>query len=176
MKKIFIITGGPGSGKTTLVNALKEKGFDSGKELSREFIKEQISSNGNALPWINRLKYSEELLRRRIKQFEELPDNICFLDRGIPDLIAYIIKDGFKVPDVFYEAAKNYRYEKIVFLTPPWKEIYKNDNERKESFDESVIIFAIIKLFYEEQGYQTIILPKSSVEERAKFILSFVNN
>ncbi len=38
-KKIIVIAGGPSSGKTTLINALKEKGHICYPEISRAIIK-----------------------------------------------------------------------------------------------------------------------------------------
>ena len=49
----FVITGGPGVGKTTLLEALAKQGFPYVPEVAREIIREQASRNGDALPWVN---------------------------------------------------------------------------------------------------------------------------
>ena len=49
----FVITGGPGVGKTTLLEALAKQGFPYVPEVAREIIREQASRNGDALPWAN---------------------------------------------------------------------------------------------------------------------------
>lgn len=175
-ERIYIITGGPGFGKTTLVQELKKSGFNSGEELSRDFIIEQMKTGGKFLPWENRLGYSEIMLQKRINQYEEISEEeISFLDRGIPDLIAYMIKDGIEVPEFYYDAAKKYKYNDIVFLTPPWKDIYKNDNERKETFEEAEIIHDTIKNTYQSIGYVCLDVPKESVKERVEFILGEID-
>ena len=172
MKKIHIITGGPGFGKTTLIKELEKEGFNGSEELSRQFIQEQINSGGKLLPWVDRLGYSEVMLERGIKQYEETPNNeLWFFDRGIPDLIAYIIKDNLKVTEGYYEAARKYRYNQIVFLTPPWEEIYKNDPERKETFEGAEKIHDQIKRIYLSLRYICLDIPKKPVKERVKFIL-----
>jgi predicted ATPase len=45
----FILTGGPGSGKTSVLTALAQKGFLTVPEVARKIIKEQQSISGNAL-------------------------------------------------------------------------------------------------------------------------------
>lgn len=49
----FVITGGPGVGKTTLLETLAQQGFPYVPEIAREIIREQVSRNGDALPWAN---------------------------------------------------------------------------------------------------------------------------
>jgi len=175
MKNIYIVTGGPGFGKTSLLNELRERGFNSSEELSRQFIKEQMEKDGTLLPWVDRLGYSREMLSRRINQYVNTPDNdLWFFDRGIPDLIAYIIKDGLEVSDVYYKSAQEYRYAQTVFLTPPWKDIHKNDSERLETFEEAVTIHNEVEKTYKSQGYECINLPKTTIKERAKFVLETI--
>ena len=150
---------------------LRMQGYNSSDELSRQFIKEQMEGDGALLPWVNRLGYSEEMLKRRVNQFKTTPNNeLWFFDRGIPDLIAYIIKDGLGVPDMYYKSANECRYNKTIFLTPPWEEIHINDKERLESFEEASKIHIEIERIYAQFGYTCINLPKSPVIERVKFI------
>ena len=136
-----------------------------------------MESKGSLLPWVDRLGYSEEMLKRRVRQYEKIPANkLWFLDRGIPDLIAYIRKDGLDVPGMYYEAASEYRYQSLVFLTPPWKEIHANDRERLESFEEAEDIHAEIERAYTEANYTCVTLPKTTINERVAFILGSISN
>ena len=48
--KLYIITGGPGAGKTTLIEALAIKGLKTFMESAREIIKDQLRIQGEALP------------------------------------------------------------------------------------------------------------------------------
>jgi len=172
-KSIYVITGGPGFGKSALIDALEKKGFHCGKDVAREFIKEQISNGGKIFPWSNRIEFSKIILQKRIKQYENaLKGKICFFDRGIPDIIGFFIKDELEVPQEFFKAERDYKYKKIVFLTPPWLEIYKKDNVRRMDYNEAVVIHNILKKLYQELGYEIINIPKVQVSERVKFILS----
>lgn len=177
MRNAYVVTGGPGFGKTSILTELRKRNYNNSEELSRQFIQEEVAGSGSLLPWIDRLGYSEEMLKRRIRQYEETPTNeLWFFDRGIPDLIAYIRKDGLDVPDIYYEAAKEYRYQQLVFLTPPWEQIHINDQERLESFEEAKVIHAEIERVYTEVGYTCVTLPKATVSERATFILDSISN
>ena len=46
----FIITGGPGADKTTLLNALEARQYNIVAEIARQLIKEQMDTGGDALP------------------------------------------------------------------------------------------------------------------------------
>ena len=87
----FIITGGPGAGKTTLLETLAKQGFPYVPEVAREIIREQVSQNGDALPWANIPAYIHLMLSRSVESFEQhqKQESVLFFDRGIPDTLAY---------------------------------------------------------------------------------------
>lgn len=177
MTRRFVITGGPGFGKTSIISALEAKGYFCFHEFSRSLIKEQLAVGGDILPWKNLESFSRIVFEMRLKQFEEAPENqTCFYDRGIPDVIAYLNKDGIELNSYYTKALEEYNYNNIVFLTPPWKEIFVNDTERMENFNASVEAHQHIKSTYEQLGYTTIDLPKLSIKDRIEFILSSVNS
>jgi len=71
---------------------------------------------------------------------------------------------------------RNNRYNDIVFITPPWREIYRNDTERDQSFDEAIRVYQRLEKWYHEHGYHIVVVPKDTVEKRATFILQNVFN
>ena len=62
----------------------------------------------------------------------------------------------------------------MVFILPPWKEIYKQDKCRYETFEESIKIYEEIIKIYHFFKMKTIILEKDSVNNRIKKILSYL--
>jgi predicted ATPase len=96
---------------------------------------------------------------------------IIFLDRGIPDILAYMHYIGDSYPAFFDHACKVHKYEKI-FVLPPWKDIYESDEARYENFEQSQLIFTHLLETYKNYGYELIEVPIGTVEERVKFILS----
>jgi len=173
MPKKIVITGGPGSGKTTLINYLKEQGFQCQPEISRDITIEAQNNGIEQLFMENPLLFSEKLLEGRLKQFiesEKFEKTYIFFDRGLPDVTAYLDYINSQYPDHFLETCNSYRYD-TVFLLPPWKDIYKQDNERYESFNEAVIIYNYLLKGYQNYGYGVIKIPLDSIENRSKFIL-----
>ena len=64
------------------------------------------------------------------------------------------------------------RYHHRVFLTPPWPEIYTKDEERQHGLDDAIAEYDRLLDAYSRLGYQTILLPKIGISDRADFVLS----
>ena len=73
----------------------------------------------------------------------------------------------------FDDASNNLRYD-YVFIAEPWEKIFKNDEERYESFEELKIINKHIKKTYSGNGYDYFILPEDSIEQRVNFIIKTI--
>src|SRR3546814_11173921 len=69
-----VITGGPGSGKSTLIDALAVEGFDHMPEAGRAIIRDQVAIGGAALPWADRAAFAELLLGWELRFWHEAPD------------------------------------------------------------------------------------------------------
>ena len=78
---------------------------------------------------------------------------------------------SYTQPESFYNAVKKFKYNQLVFLVPPWKEIFTSDTERKHSFESAKNEFDELLIKYKDFGYETVLVPKVSVKERADFIL-----
>lgn len=173
-KEIVVIIGGPGTGKTTIIEGLLAKGYCCYPEISREVTLEAKKQGIEQLFLENPLLFSELLLEGRKKQFHNAhkePHNIVFLDRGIPDVLAYMHYIGDSYPAFFDQACREHIYTKI-FLLPPWEEIYISDNERYENFEQAKLIYNHLTETYQKYGYHLIEVPKGTVEERISFILN----
>jgi len=68
-------------------------------------------------------------------------------------------------------AGQYQRYHRCVFMAPPWPEIYVSDSERRHGFDAAADEYRRLLDIYTSLGYETLILPKLSVVERADFIV-----
>ncbi len=175
-KKIIVFIGGPGSGKTTIINALSDIGYCCYPEISRQVTIEAKQKGIDQLFLTNPILFSEMLLEGRIKQYKSAlleDDNIVFLDRGIPDVLAYMKFLGDDYPSDFDLAGLNHKYSKILVL-PPWEEIYSSDSERYENFEQAKEIFIHLKETYQSYGYKLTEVPKGTVEERVQFILNSI--
>jgi len=173
----YIITGGPGVGKTTLLDELKNRGYKCVPEVARNIIKEQMDTDGDALPWGDTKKYADLMLSRSICDFERLyeSDEVYFFDRGIPDTYGYEVLMGFEISRNLLDVTKKYRYNPMAFILPPWKEIYKTDNERKQDFNIAVETYHVMYKTYEALGYTPIEVPRLSISQRADFVIDKIN-
>jgi predicted ATPase len=171
----YIISGGPGSGKTTLINALAESGYACSPEVSRRLIIEEVSRHSDCLPWKDISCFSGRVLTEMIIAWKNSSSALTFFDRGIPDIIAYLKIAGLPVPGKYNLALKDHPYQNQVFILPPWKQIYITDTERWQSFEEASAIYDCIKDTYRSFAFELIELPKVPLADRLKFILSFVN-
>lgn len=175
-KEIVLLIGGPGTGKSTLIDVLSKRGFVCYPEVSRQVIIEAQKQGIEQLFLEQPLLFSQKLLEGRIKQHREAlseQNNIVFIDRGIPDVLAYIHYLGdTDYPDAFDQACKEHRYTKL-FLLPVWEEIYISDNERYEDFEQAKQIQEFLIKTYKDLGYSLIEVPKDTPQKRADFILSY---
>ena len=172
-KQIVVIIGGPGTGKSTIIEALTKKGHCCYPEISREVTLNAKKEGIDQLFLEDPLLFSKLLLEGRIKQHQnalEEPHEIVFLDRGIPDVLAYMHYIGDDFPSYFDEACKTHLYSKI-FILPPWEEIYLSDEERYENFEQANLIYHFLKDTYESYGYELIEVPKNTLDNRILFIL-----
>ena len=100
-----------------------------------------------------------------------------FSDRGIPDTLGYArlihLQDATLVRTI-ENACREYRYAPLVFLAPPWKEIYETDSERKQDFGEAERTFDQLLEVYRWCGYEAAILPKVTAGERASLVMQRV--
>lgn len=173
----YVITGGPGAGKTTLLENLSLKEIRHVPEVARVIIKEQVAINGDALPWGDQDKYAALMIKRSVRDFIDHlgKKEVLFFDRGILDTLAYLELIGKAVPDTFIDYAHQYRYNSVIFMLPPWKEIYSTDNERKQSYQEAVDTFTVMKKTYESFNYKVVEVPVGKVEERVQFIADHIS-
>ena len=174
--RFHVVTGGPGSGKTSLIEALRGRGFSCSVEAGRGIIQDQARIGGRALPWRDPLLFAESMLSWEMRSYHAAEDSKgpVFFDRGIPDVLGYLRLVGSPVPAHVLNAAEHFRYHSRVFIAPPWREIFRQDKERKQDFDEAVRTYDSLAATYTQLDYQVIEIPRSSVEERVSFVLAQV--
>jgi predicted ATPase len=61
-----------------------------------------------------------------------------------------------------------------VFITPPWREIFQQDNERKQDFDEAIRTYDALVATYTAYGYALIEIPFAPIAERVRFVLEML--
>ena len=168
----FVLTGGPGVGKTTLVEHLRAEGEFCIDETARAVIREQVASGGDSLPWGDTQAYFEAVARRDVAIFDRMADEArtVFFDRGVVDCACWAVDHQITSPSDLIAALKARRCSATVFVAPPWREIYATDAERKQDWAEAEATYHRIRRCLAQLDYQAVELPKVSVAERAAFV------
>ncbi len=176
--KKIVITGGPGTGKSSIITELLKRGYTCLEEISRQVILEARKDGVDQLFLKNPLLFSELLLKGRKKQYDEAKNHasdLVFIDRGVPDVLAYMDFIGDKYPKKFISACKNNVYD-YVFILSPWQEIFTSDNERYENFEQAVSIHHHLLDTYQKYEYNLLDVPFDTVEKRADYILEIIKS
>ena len=177
----IVITGGPGSGKTEIINSLSKKNFYCFKEVSREIIRpEQLKGTENYFS-DKPIEFSKRLIKKRKEQYIESSNlslskrkPVIFFDRGLHDIFAYLnyIKKSYN--NIKFKL-EYYSYD-MAFILPPWKEIYKTDSERKETYEQSIQIHKHIRSIYIKYKIQLFEIKPNTIENRVSEILKYLKS
>lgn len=168
---LFILTGPPGSGKSTLINALNTAGYSCVAEPARRILADERKHARTGTPDQDPARFIMLMLNQAMADHEKAVRAGCaaFFDRGIPDLLAYC--DYFKVDNTaVLQACARYRYAAKVLFLPPWQAIYEQDSERRLDFAGARDFGNQSRQHYLDLGYDLIELPHDTIETRLNFI------
>jgi predicted ATPase len=172
--KKIVLTGGPGVGKTTLVDTLAKKGHKILPEAARIVIEQELKkANSDCVPWKNVRKFQERVLELQLELESENYTGITFLDRGIIDGHAYSKLGGVQSPENIPLLARD-RYHQIFLIEP--LPLFENDSCRKETPEQAAAAHLAIHDAYLEFGYNPIRVPVLAPYERAEFILNRIED
>jgi len=169
-----VITGGPGAGKTALLNELSRLGFATVDDTPRAIIRSRRARGLSPRP--PPLEFAEEVLRREIEQYERHGgDALTFYDRGVVDALLMVSHGAPERRAEVMALAVGHPYHRVAFFLPPWEEIYVHDDERDHPFSDAARVHESLVSWYEACGYHVAPLPKVSVVERCRIVLSLLN-
>jgi len=176
MQKKIVLTGAPGTGKTSVLNKLKIEGYFCMPEISRDITIKAQQEGIQQLFLTDPYLFSKLLFGERENQYKsatKTDQKLVFFDRGLPDIQAYMEYTKQEYPTDLKNKTMGYVYDHVLIFRP-WKEIYISDNERYENFKESLEIDSHLQKVYKELGYSPMEVPYNSVEKRTDFILNWL--
>jgi predicted ATPase len=166
----YVITGGPSSGKTTTVNILKARGYITTIEHARHYLDTQ-RLKGRTIEEVrkNQREFQLRVLDLQIKQEKQIsPEVLVFLDRAIPDALAYYRFLNIPEDEKLLHAVSHVSYKKIFILDClPMVQDYA----RKEDATAQKKIHDLLTQVYESLPFPVIHVPILPAEERVDFIL-----
>jgi predicted ATPase len=153
----IVITGAPSSGKTTLLQALQERGYRVVAESAREVLAEcRLDESGADV--------QRMIEQRQMTKEMALPvDQRIILDRGLPDSLAYRQLVGLEVEEL-RALIQPERYA-VVFLCGFGE--HTADGVRKDDVERAQRIESLIRDVYKELGCRVVELPWSRDVEMA---------
>ena len=176
MPQRYVISGCSGSGKSTLLDALAVRGETVVQEPGRRVVRQQMGAGEDGLPWGDAQRFVDLCAATAIADFDAVvaPCNRAFFDRSFVDVAAAVARTGLRMPAGLPDALRTKRYCTTVFMSPPWRELFRQDAERRHGFDEAVAEYDALVPAYRGLGYRLEFLPSTSVVERLAFVLAVV--
>jgi predicted ATPase len=179
----ILLTGGPGSGKTTQLESLEEyitsqnlnwmihpevsRGL---QELQNPFTKEKVYDPAN-----DPNTFTQAILVQRIEDFKKaLLNTVNIYDRGLIDSLAYCKAYNCTEIQDLIDLCKENQYDLVIFF-PFWNEIYTQDEGRCENNSQAKHISEVIYETLTQLEANFVVVPQGTVESRQSFIIDQIN-
>jgi len=171
VERFVVISGCSGGGKSTLLAALKARGHTVIEEPGRRIVAQATSPDDPVLPWVNLAAFARRAMALALEDraVAEAVSGLAFFDRGLVDAAAAL--EHATGEPALATLGGSHRYNRQVFLTPPWPDIYRTDAARRHDLDAAIAEYERLLQAYAGLGYAPVILPLTDVEARADFIL-----
>ena len=165
-----VITGAPCCGKTTLIDQLADKGFQTVPETARLYIEREMAKGRTIHP----IRANAAALQRGIKDMQLGIErglraiDVAFLDGAVPGSLAFFRVAGLNPNEILAECF-HHRYASVFMLDPlP----FQPDDQRVE---EMAAIAGYLDEChtrdYSALGYQVVRVPVLPAAERLAFVL-----
>lgn len=170
--RFIVLSGCSGGGKSTLLEALRQRGHAVIEEPGRRIVQQELATGGSALPWQDLTAFAHRAIEMALadRKAMQAHPGLVFFDRSLIDAASALEAHGGE--PILASLAAAHRYNRLVFLTPPWPEIYAGDPERRHGFDTAVAEYTRLEKTYPALGYEVVVLPKIPVAVRADFVLA----
>ena len=167
--KKYILTGGPGTGKSSIILALEQMGEYTIREAAEDYIKYKQAS-GQPEPWTEP-DFQDRILDLQMQREERIHPKAerVFIDRGLADGAAYAEEGLGTYERIMAEAGKE-KYEKIFIIENLG--FTEKTEVRREDQEEAIRIGEKLEQIYKDLGYKPIRIPAGPVKERMKRILA----
>ncbi len=164
----YVITGGPSTGKSTVLSFIEKLGYRVIPEAARVLIDEEMAK-GKTIKEIreDEAEFQRKVLAMKIKIEQKLPkEEIIFFDRAVPDSVAYYQICGLDLKEALNVCQKD-QYRKVFLME---QLPFEQNGARTENPETIKTLNRLFKETYQNLGYEVISVPVMSVEERVKFI------
>lgn len=170
----YILTGTPGSGKTSLINALKSNGYEIIAEAATDIIAQE-QTQGTTEPWKDS-SFIDKILFLQQSRFQETTGQVTFrfFDRSPVCAYALAIYLGHEPSALLLNEITSMQekklYESNVFFIENLGFI-ENTHARQINFADALKFEKIHMDTYRKFGYNLIKIQKATIAERLQKII-----
>lgn len=171
MNKNYILSGTPGSGKTTQLLMLERLGYRTVQESATDIIALE-QALGHEKPWES-LIFIEQITNLQQQRYQTInSENIVFFDRSPICTYALCKYLKFDPPQVLLNSIRNMheQYEKEVLFIKNLGHI-KNTDARQISFDEALEFEKMHLEAYDKFGFECLIIEPEPIDKRTQTLL-----
>ena len=165
-----VVTGGPGTGKSTLLEELAHRAIATESEVARAILK---APGGMALRADDPAGFARAMFDAELTAYRAAGERggTTVFDRGFPDIVGFLRLAELTVPHDIDRACRELRYDGPVFRAPPWQAIYRPDEERIQDWQDALASDAAVTAAWRHYGYDLVDLPRVGVAQRAGYVL-----
>jgi len=179
----FVITGGPGVGKTSILHYLRDNGYHVVGEAATDVIRHALEK-GITKPWDKNYKsdFNDEILDLQYRRQNETPDTgLVFFDRSMIDTFTYALipmggtKSLKTMASKVQSVVDEQFYNQTVFFIDNLNGC-ETTEIRHENLEQLKLIEKHIEQNYRALGFKVVHITKDTVENRAKQILAHIES
>jgi|GEM_PF-1307640 len=174
----YILSGGPGTGKTSVLEELAQRGYATKQEAATAFIRQELAK-GIEQPWLQpEFQRNISLFHAQYeKEAAAQKNDIVFFDRGPVDSLSYELflerTPDATVVDLVNTGLLNGCYHTKVFIFEDLGFCEQNE-VRREDADTAKRLAAQFVKDYASLGFEIVVVPAGTIQSRADFIESHI--
>ena len=172
MRDFYVLCGGAGAGKTTVLTELQNRGYACVPDTPRQIIRDRLQAGLPPRP--DPLSFATTILATDIDNYEAnlTQTEPVFFDRSVLDALGGLHHVQPIDETQLQTYLQRFTYGRV-FLFPAWEQIYTTDSERDHSFEHALAVYNSTLTWYTRFCHYTPVeVPIGTVSDRADFIES----